>query len=88
MSLQKRLRYRDLEALGLFTNRQTLKNAVDRYGFPPGALTGENSRTWGEADVARWIASRQTKPKPSPNPKRRPRGRRKHAAADHATSSI
>jgi hypothetical protein len=87
MSLQRRLRYRDLEALGLFRNRQTLKNAVDNYGFPPGALTGENCRTWGETDVQRWIASRQTKPKLTPNPKRRPRGRpRKHAAADHVNA--
>jgi hypothetical protein len=77
-AIQRRLRYADLVQLGLFKNRQSLKNAVDNYGFPRGALTGENSRTWGEGEVQDWIDSRPVKSKPTPNPKRR-RGRPRKA---------
>ena len=64
--MQKRLRYRDLEALGIVNNRPTLQNWIKDRGFPPGQMTGPNSRTWGEAEVQRWLASRPTELKPAP----------------------
>ena len=50
--MRKRLRYADLKALGVVTNRVTLGNWIRDRGFPPGQLTGPNSRTWDEAEVA------------------------------------
>jgi predicted DNA-binding transcriptional regulator AlpA len=73
MSL-KRLRYRDLVALGIIRNRPTLQNWIRDRGFPCGQRTGPNSRTWGEDEVADWLASRPTAPKPAPIVKGR-RGR-------------
>jgi predicted DNA-binding transcriptional regulator AlpA len=73
MSL-KRLRYRDLLALGIIRNRPTLNNWIRDLGFPPGQLTGPNSRTWGEDEVHAWLDSRPTGPKPA-HPATKPRGR-------------
>jgi len=67
--LRKRLRYRDLLALGIVRNRVTLKNWIRDRGFPPGQLTGPNSRTWDEGEVADYLANRPTAPKPAPQPK-------------------
>jgi predicted DNA-binding transcriptional regulator AlpA len=72
--MQKRLRFRDLLERRIVNNRQTLRNWVRDHGFPPGQLTGPNSRTWGEDDVEAWLAARPTAPRPSPNPSSR-RGR-------------
>jgi len=70
--MQKRLRYRDLKERGVIKNRPTLQNWIRDRGLPPGQLTGPNSRTWGEAEVEAWLASRPTAPKPTPKPSRRP----------------
>jgi predicted DNA-binding transcriptional regulator AlpA len=67
MSL-KRLRYRDLVALGIIRNRPTLQNWIKDRGFPAGRLLGPNSRTWGEDEVADWLARRPTESKPAPPP--------------------
>jgi predicted DNA-binding transcriptional regulator AlpA len=66
MSLRRRLRYKDLLTLGIVKNRPTLRNWIRDRGFPPGQLTGPNSRTWAEDAVQRWINSRPTDPKPVP----------------------
>jgi hypothetical protein len=76
--MERRLRYRDFFAAGLFKNRASLGNAIKKYGFPVGKLTGPNTRTWGEREVQRWIDSRPTEPKPAPVVKRR-RGRPRKA---------
>jgi hypothetical protein len=81
MPIQRRLRFADLLERGIIRNRTTLKNWVDQRGFPPGQLTGPNSRTWGEDDVQRWIDARPSEPKLTPNPKRRP-GRPRKATAE------
>jgi predicted DNA-binding transcriptional regulator AlpA len=73
--VSKRLRYADLVALGLVRNRVTLQNWILDRGFPPGQLTGPNSRTWGEGEVRAWLDSRPTAPKPTP--------RRRRAAPQH-----
>src|SRR5262245_27533770 len=78
------LRYADLVARGIVSNRMTLKNWVDRQNFPPGALVGPNMRLWSENAVQRWMDSRPVAPKATPNPKRRPGRPRKRAAADRA----
>jgi hypothetical protein len=83
MSIQKRLRYIDLVERNIVRNRQTLKNWIDKNGFPTGQLTGPNLRTWGEDDVRVWLDSRPTQPKPTPSI--RP-GRPRKAAANPTTS--
>jgi hypothetical protein len=74
MSSKQRLRYQDLEARRIVQNRVTLGNWIRNEGFPPGQLTGPNSRTWGEDEVDAWLASRPVAPKALP-PTARPRGR-------------
>jgi predicted DNA-binding transcriptional regulator AlpA len=64
--VQKRLRYRDLEERGVVNNRPTLRNWIRDRGFPPGQLTGPNSRTWSEDEVQAWLDSRPTAPKAAP----------------------
>jgi hypothetical protein len=82
--MRKRLRYCDLVALGVITNRVTLRNWIRKQGFPPGQLTGPNSRTWGEDEVQDWLDSRPVAPKPV-SPAKRPRGRpRKIIATENA----
>ena len=58
--MHKRLRFRDLKELGVVRNRPTLRNWIKDRGFPPGQLTGPNSRTWGEAEVQAWLDRRPT----------------------------
>jgi predicted DNA-binding transcriptional regulator AlpA len=65
------LRFRDLKERGVIRNWPTLKNRIDRDGFPPGRMTGPNERTWTETEVEAWISSRPVARKPVP--RRRPR---------------
>jgi predicted DNA-binding transcriptional regulator AlpA len=62
--MERRLRFADLQAANLVTNRVTLKNWISHLGFPPGLLTGPNTRTWGESEIQQWVASRPTASKP------------------------
>ena len=64
--VERRLRYHDLLALGVVNNRVTLQNWIRQRGFPPGQLTGPNSRTWSEREVQAWLAARPTAPKAVP----------------------
>jgi predicted DNA-binding transcriptional regulator AlpA len=79
--MEKRLRFADLQAANLVTNRVTLKNWIDHLGFPPGQLTGPNTRTWGEGEIQQWVEDRPTASKPTPRPEivRRGRPRKAHA---------
>jgi predicted DNA-binding transcriptional regulator AlpA len=77
--MRRRLRYCDLVALSIVKNRVTLKNWIRDRGFPPGQLTGPNTRTWGEDEVENWLDSRPTAPKPA-IPTKRPRGRPRKSA--------
>jgi predicted DNA-binding transcriptional regulator AlpA len=76
--LLRRLRFADLRAAGVVKNRATLGNWIRERGFPPGQLTGPNSRTWSEAEVEAYLASRPVDPKPVrvPLPPKRRRKRR------------
>ena len=65
------LRYRDLEARGVVSNRVTLANWISTQGFPPGQRVGPNTRLWAEQAVNDWIAGRPVEPKPAPKSPRR-----------------
>lgn len=82
--MQKRFRFRDLQERGIVNNRPTLQNWIKDRGFPPGQMTGPNSRTWGEAEIERWLASRPTgakSPPPLGEGKRRGRPRKNTPSA-------
>jgi|EndMetStandDraft_7_1072992.scaffolds.fasta_scaffold1723291_1 predicted DNA-binding transcriptional regulator AlpA len=80
--MQRRLRYADIERLGIVNNRETLQNWIRKRGFPRGQLTGPNSRTWGEDEVQRWLDGRPTGIKQQlPKPTGR-RGRRRKVARE------
>jgi hypothetical protein len=65
--VSRRLRYTDLLALGIVRNRATLSNWIKKGIFPPGQMTGPNTRTWDEeTEVAPFLANRPTGPKPIP----------------------
>ena len=64
--MQKRLRCADLIALGIVNNRPCLRNWILKHGFPPGQLTGPNTRTWTESEVTQWLDSRPVAPKDTP----------------------
>jgi predicted DNA-binding transcriptional regulator AlpA len=82
-SIRKRLRFRDLVALGIVANRVTLKNWIKDRGFPPGCLVGPNTRLWDEDEIAAWLASRPTDLKPvHPLKSGRRRGRPRNATAE------
>jgi len=72
--MNRRLRFRDLQERGIVRNRVTLANWIRKQDFPPGQLTGPNTRTWGEDEVNGWVTSRPVASKPL-LPARRPRGR-------------
>jgi hypothetical protein len=58
LMMETRMRFRDLVAKGVVRNRVTLKNWIDTLGFPPGEMTGPNTRTWKEGQVEAWLDSR------------------------------
>jgi predicted DNA-binding transcriptional regulator AlpA len=64
--MRKRLRYADIERLGIVRNRVTLTNWIRRGSFPTGQLTGPNTRTWDEQEVQLWLDSRPTAPREPP----------------------
>lgn len=71
----KRLRFCDLKDRGIVKNRATLGNWIKDRGFPPGQLTGPNSRTWSEDEVEAWLQRRPTAPKVIPQVEGKRRGR-------------
>ena len=75
--MDKFLRYDDLVAMGLVNNRNTLKNWIRNYGFPPGKLVGPNSRRWCQSEVEAFIKTKLSAPKwfaVARKPRGRPRG--------------
>lgn len=82
--MTKYLRYADLKERRLVNNRATLKNRIDKFGFPPGRLIGPNTRGWTEEEIAVYEANCQVAPKATPL---RPGGRaRKTKAAVEVTA--
>jgi predicted DNA-binding transcriptional regulator AlpA len=58
------LRFAELKTRGIVRNWVTLRDWVERRGFPPGRLTGPNTRTWTNTEIEEWLSSRPTAPKP------------------------
>lgn len=56
--MTKWLRFRDIQARGIFNNRVTLERWIKKYGFPPGHMLGPNTRAWTDEEIARWESSR------------------------------
>ena len=52
------LRYTDLEARGIVSNRVQLRRLQEHYGFPRGRMLSPNTRTWTEQEIEDWYASR------------------------------
>ena len=52
------LRFSDLKARGLVSNWVTLRNWIEKQGFPPGQKIGPNTRAWTAESVEAWLASR------------------------------
>ena len=52
------LRFSDLRARKIVNNWPSLRNRIERDGFPPGRMIGPNARAWTEAEVDDWITSR------------------------------
>jgi len=55
----KFLRYSDLKARQIVTNRMTLRRWIAEQGFPAGVQLGPNSVAWREDEIEAWLASRQ-----------------------------
>lgn len=55
----KLLRFHDLKARGVISNRMTLRRWIAEHGFPAGMQLGPNSVAWREDEVEAWLASRQ-----------------------------
>ncbi|MER8644686.1 AlpA family phage regulatory protein [Mesorhizobium sp. M1252] len=58
MALPKLLRFADLKERGIVCSWPQLKRLVDKNGFPPGRMLGENSRFWTDSEIDIWLASR------------------------------
>jgi hypothetical protein len=80
----RRLRFGDLRARGIVNNRTTLNNWIRKLGFPPGQLTGPNTRTWDEeTEIQRWLEGRPIGKKPTPSrPPTAGRRRRSESESD------
>jgi len=52
------IRFKQLQAAGIFGNRMALKRAIDSQGFPAPICLGANSRAWDYALVVQWLAQR------------------------------
>ena len=54
------LRFADLKSRGIVRNWATLKNWIEREGFPVGRKLGPNTRAWTDQEVADWLNNRPT----------------------------
>jgi hypothetical protein len=75
------LRFKDLQSRGIINNWPMLKRRIERDGFPPGILIGQNQRAWIENEVVAWINSRPTTGTVLKGVARSRRGRPRKAAA-------
>jgi hypothetical protein len=54
----KLLRFADLRERGVVDSWAQLRRLIDHCGFPQGRMLSPNQRTWDEAEIAAWYASR------------------------------
>jgi predicted DNA-binding transcriptional regulator AlpA len=52
------IRYLDLKARGIVSNRMTLRRWIAEEGFPAGVQLGPNSVAWPEDEINAWVKSR------------------------------
>ena len=52
------LRFADLKSRGIVRNWATLKNWIEREGFPVGRKLGPNTRAWTDQEVSDWLNNR------------------------------
>lgn len=64
------LRFSDLKARGIVTDRMTLRRRILNEAFPKAVQLGPNSVAWAEDEVSAWLESR---------PKRTPQSRKRSA---------
>ena len=57
-SPKKLLRFKELKAAGIVTDRATLRRWVNKYGFPQGTCLGPNIVAWNSAEIDQWLESR------------------------------
>lgn len=69
------LRFRDLKARRIVNNWVTLRNRIERDGFPPGRMLGPNDRAWTDQEIADYLASRPVEGPPPRGIAAAPRGR-------------
>lgn len=63
------VRYNDLVDAGIMPNWETLRRAIDKFGFPIGVMLSGNRRAWLLEEVLAWIAARPTAKKDVPRRK-------------------
>jgi predicted DNA-binding transcriptional regulator AlpA len=52
------LRFHELKARGIVSNRVTLREWIENEGFPVGMQLGPRTRAWTEEEVEEWLADR------------------------------
>lgn len=55
----KLLTFNELVRRGIFSNRMTLKRAMEKHGFPSPYRPGDRRVLWAEAEVYNWLAGRK-----------------------------
>jgi predicted DNA-binding transcriptional regulator AlpA len=67
------VKFNDLKARQIAKNHPSLKDLIEKHGFPPGFWTGPNTHAWWEDEVEMWLAARPTtRPTEwSPRPRRK-----------------
>ena len=55
----KLLTFKELVRRGIFSNRMTLKRAMDKHDFPRPYRPGARRVLWAEAEVYEWLAGRK-----------------------------
>jgi hypothetical protein len=74
-------------ANGIVRNRMTLKRRIEKDGFPPGRLTGPNERTWNEAEIDAWYASRPSQGAPLRGAAKEKHARKRANSTDATTTA-
>jgi predicted DNA-binding transcriptional regulator AlpA len=60
------LRFKDLQRFGIVKTYPTLQDWIDKKGFPPGRMLGDNTRSWSEHEILEWVNSRPPGGTPGP----------------------
>ena len=61
MTVEERLRFKDLQEKKIVTNWPQLKRLVEEHGFPPGRIIGPNTRVWTPSEINEYLELRPMK---------------------------